>query len=144
MHANESNRTLWVVLAVVGAVGVLAVILVGGIVCAGVLVVAPMRAEQAQNDECLNRIAQLDAAVNAYYLKNGKWPPDLDTLLDPGPDGSPPLIDDPGLLLDPWGDPFEYDVTGAQNSGTRPDIWADRHDPVGNWQLPPPPTPPKK
>jgi Type II secretion system (T2SS), protein G len=137
MASQESNRTLWIVLIIAG-VGGAGVFLVGGLICAGVLIRGSMRAEQAQIDACLERIAQLDDAVDRYHLQYGSYPPDLESLFQPGPLGAPPLLDDPELLNDPWGEPFEYDVTGPRNYGSRPDIWADREDEIGNWQLPAP------
>jgi Type II secretion system (T2SS), protein G len=138
MAAKESSSTLWIILIIVGVVGA-GVFLAGGAICAGVLIRGPMLAEQANAATCLNQIAQIDAAVEAYHLKHGEYPPDLETLFDPDDDGSPPLLIDRTLLIDPWGDPIEYDLAGNMNYGARPDIWSDRHDPIGNWQLPHPP-----
>jgi hypothetical protein len=41
-------------------------------------------------------------------------------------------------LLDPWGQPFQYDKNGTINQGMKPDIWTtDPKDPqrtkLGNW-----------
>jgi hypothetical protein len=138
MAEKDGNPTVWI-LVILGIVVLGGLVLFGGIICAGVLVVGPMRAEQAQVEACQSQIARLDAAVEAYRLRYGQYPPDLETLLEPGPDGAPPLLSDPNLLNDPWGIPIEYDLNGVNNNGTRPDIYSDQHDEIGNWQLPPPP-----
>ena len=140
MAANQGNSRFWFIALIAGAVGVVVV----SAVCCGSFGAFLIRnspgGDRARIDDCLQQLAILDDATEAYRLKYGKYPPDLQTLLDPGPDGSPPFLDDADLLIDPWGDPIFYDLAGNMNYGTRPDIWADRYDQaIGNWELPPHP-----
>ncbi len=136
MTTDRPKFPLWLVLVIVGGV------LGGGLfLCAGagagLLVYRHFQDEEEKTADCLDRLARIDAALDAYKLKHGAWPADLEILLEPDDDGSPPLLDDDEALNDPWGDPFEYDIHGLNHYGARPDVWADRHDPIGNWQLPP-------
>lgn len=139
MGTKAGNATLWIVLALVALFVVGGVSVIGVAVCAGLAINSWQEAEAKETAECLDRIATVDAAANAYNIKYGHWPATLDDLLEPGPDGAPALLNDAELLNDPWGDEFEYDIAGSRNNGARPDIWSDSHDEIGNWQLPPHP-----
>jgi hypothetical protein len=77
----------------------------------------------------------LTNACNAYKLKNGDWPNELNDLLDEGERGGP-YLSGPGALRDPWGNPFHYDFHGLENDRARPDIWAvnpANGQKIGNW-----------
>jgi hypothetical protein len=138
MAAKQGHFNVWIILLIAGGVGVVVCFVACGS-GAALLYVRHERAEQQRTEACLNRISILDDAVECYRIKHGQYPPDLDALFDPGPDGSPPLLDDRNLLNDPWGDPIYYDPAGNMNYGARPDIWVDRHDQsIGNWDLPHP------
>jgi hypothetical protein len=77
---------------------------------------------------------ELASICNTYKLHNGDWPPSLDALAAPQPDGGPPLIA-PAYLTDPWGHPWQYDPAGPRNGGERPDIWTvtPQGKVIGNW-----------
>jgi hypothetical protein len=87
----------------------------------------------------------LAQASELYRLRNGGRPEKLTHLLQP-PDGGRPYLDKP-LLTDPWGRPYQYDVAGTHNGGSRPDIWSlgppYAADPkkaiIGNWEKSPKP-----
>jgi Type II secretion system (T2SS), protein G len=135
---KEENNNLWIILLIAGVCGVALVFLAcgGG---AALLIVRNQRDEARRSEACLDQIAKLDNAVEAYRVKYGEYPPSLEALLEAGPDGAPPLLTDPGLLVDPWGDSISYDTAGTMNNGTRPDIWVDQEDQsIGNWDLPRP------
>jgi general secretion pathway protein G len=79
----------------------------------------------------------LTSACQAYNLKRGAYPDSLQQLLQQDARGGP-YLDDPSAILDPWGQPFQYDKSGPRNNGRKPDIWTK--DPnngvdIGNWPL---------
>jgi len=141
MATKAGNSTIWIIVAIVAVLVVGGMAVIGAAVCAGLAVSRWQESEAKEVADCLDRIAKVDAAVNAYKIKYGNWPDNLDDLLEPGPDGAPALLDDADVLNDPWGDEFEYDIAGPRNNGVRPDIWSDSHDETGNWQLPRAPKP---
>jgi hypothetical protein len=83
------------------------------------------------------QVAQIDQALKAYFLANGKYPRALDELEK----GDRPFIEK-GKLKDPWGKAYQFDPDGAKNKGLHPDVWTV--DPsgktIGNWlERPAPP-----
>jgi len=90
----------------------------------------------SKTDVAANQIrTTLTSACNAYKLKNGDWPDDLQALLDQGERGGP-FVDSADALRDPWGNVYHYDFHGPLNDGIKPDIWAidpTTGDKIGNW-----------
>ncbi|MFO0878354.1 MAG: sigma-70 family RNA polymerase sigma factor [Gemmataceae bacterium] len=87
-------------------------------------------------DDAVIRIKILDRAVQRYLgnEKHGagvKLPRDLKTLVDTK------IIPSAKLLLDPWGGEIRYDLSGKNNKGKKPDIWAETKDKkiIGNWNV---------
>lgn len=75
----------------------------------------------------------LTSAADTYKLNNGDWPPSLEALAQPQPNGGAPILD-PDALRDPFGQPYGYDPSGNRNGGIRPDIWCNRPSgQIGNW-----------
>jgi general secretion pathway protein G len=74
-------------------------------------------------------------ACDLYKLKNGNYPVNLEVLLQVGANGDGPYLADPKVLIDPWGNPYQYDPAGPQNRGIRADVWAVGPDgqKYGNW-----------
>jgi general secretion pathway protein G len=79
-------------------------------------------------------ILSLTNRCNAYYLHHGDWPPSLDALAQPQPNGDQPFVS-AAELLDPWNHPYGYDPAGPHNNEMQPDIWAQtpQGKVVGNW-----------
>jgi hypothetical protein len=74
-------------------------------------------------------VRNLTKAVEAYTKARGMAPAKLMDLVTAG------IVDPKATLLDPWGNPYQYDAKGKKNGGKRPDIWAvtpDRRQ-IGNW-----------
>jgi hypothetical protein len=93
----------------------------------------PIRREKSDDGRAKSKVLLLTAAVDAYSLQRGKFPPSLEALLQGDEDGAP-LLTDPEDLLDPWGQPFQYDPAGPNNGGRRPDVWTDGpRGRIGNW-----------
>ena len=74
-------------------------------------------------------VRSLTTAVEAYTKAKGMAPAKLMDLVTAG------IVDPKETLLDPWGNPYQYDAKGKKNGGKRPDVWAvtpDRRQ-IGNW-----------
>jgi len=78
-------------------------------------------------------IAQIETALELYRMDNSRYPTTeqgLDALLDkptasPEPRNYPPggYLKKKGALLDPWGNPFQYESPG-QHHGDQYDLWS--------------------
>ena len=48
-----------------------------------------------------------------------------------------PYLETPDALIDPWGQPYQYNAQGPMNNGMKPDIWAvpktNPNNKIGNW-----------
>jgi general secretion pathway protein G len=93
---------------------------------------------EAKHDLALTQAKQtLTNACQAYSLRRGQFPNQLQDLLQKDAKGGP-YLEDPSALLDPWGQQFQYDKNGTRNNGRKPDIWTK--DPstgmdIGNWPV---------
>lgn len=76
----------------------------------------------------------LTQACQAYFVRNQKWPANLDVLLEKDATGAI-YLEKRENLIDPWGIPYGYDSKGPHNQGLRPDIWtiSPRGKVIGNW-----------
>ncbi len=79
----------------------------------------------------------LTQACQSYYIKHKEWPQGLNQLTQRDPlNGNAPYLDNPDALNDPWGGKYQYDASGQNNNGTKPDIWAtpkNTNNKIGNW-----------
>ena len=117
--------TLMEVLVVVAILVVLAG--VGGVYYAKYLNDAKISAARIQ-------VKTISDAVGAYNIKHGDWPANLSVLTEKESDGSQPYLE-PDALKTPWGTMYQYDQSGPNNSGNKPDVWADgpQGAKIGNW-----------
>ncbi len=78
----------------------------------------------------------LTQAVEAYRLEMGEFPQSLDMLLQRVEDRGP-WLKTQEALIDPWGQPYQYNMAGSYNNGLLPDIWAEhpQHGQIGNWMI---------
>ncbi len=76
----------------------------------------------------------LAQACEAYRAKLGEYPQKLEKLLEQNAKGGP-FLETPDALIDPWGNPYQYDSQGPRNNGLKPDIWTVSPNGVeiGNW-----------
>jgi len=76
----------------------------------------------------------LTQACETYFLDHSTYPPNLEALLVET-DGKGPYLKSADAIKDPWGQPFQYNAQGPNNSGRQPDIWATAPGgvQVGNW-----------
>jgi general secretion pathway protein G len=79
-------------------------------------------------------LVKIDGAVGAYRLAYGQNPDNLDILTQKGENGGPYLRQDE--LMDPWGKKYNYEVSGNNNQGTKPDVstLAPNGKTIGNWE----------
>jgi type II secretion system protein G len=66
----------------------------------------------------------LETAVEAYYTKFGDYPPSLETLTQPAPDGSKATLEHEAIL-DPWGQPYVYSPSDVNAATGRPVIYSN-------------------
>jgi hypothetical protein len=87
--------------------------------------------EGVKIDVAKAQIKVLTIACDAYRLKNRENPPSLQALLD----AKPPYLESKDVLIDPWGNKYQYDLTGPKNSGRHADIWTvtPSKQILGNW-----------
>ena len=99
-----------------------------GVVCCGLTAGQPAKGENAKVDAARAQVATLDKAVQAFHLKNNSFPPALTALVED-------RFVEAKALADPWGNQFQYDVSGKHNDGKRPDIFCVTPDKkvIGNW-----------
>src|SRR5436305_12104219 len=71
--------------------------------------------DEAKNGTAKMGVHSLETAVNAYYFKNGDYPPNLQVLAQRQADGSPAYLE-VSALLDPWGRPYNYAIQGQHHA----------------------------
>jgi len=76
----------------------------------------------------------LSSACEQYYTTNGEFPPSLEALTGPQPNGGGAYFG-PDKLLDPWKKQYQYNPQGPNNGGNKPDVWTQspKGQPIGNW-----------
>jgi hypothetical protein len=79
-------------------------------------------------------------AVSAYKLNhpNVGYPATLEQLTQKDEQGFGPYIANAEILVDPWGQPYKYEIDGKRNGGRHPDIFTVRPADegggiIGNW-----------
>jgi hypothetical protein len=95
---------------------------------------AVIEKEKGKQETAWVQARNLEKAVLTYKVKNGEYPPSLEVLAHPQPDGGAPLLK-PEDIIDPWGKQYQYDPTGPNHKGEKPDIFTMALDgtKIGNW-----------
>lgn len=85
-------------------------------------------------DVALTQTKALAHVCGTFQVKHGRFPDTLNELLQRDEHGNI-WIADPAMLIDPWGQPYQYDPKGPNHDGLRPDIWVVTPDgmTIGNW-----------
>jgi len=81
------------------------------------------------------KVKTISGYVEAYAVQNNdQRPQSLDALTQMQPTGGKPFAL-PEDLVDPWGQPFQYDPNGQRNGGIKGDVWTVGPSGVtyGNW-----------
>lgn len=100
---NDSGFTLVELMVVISIIAVLAAI-VGYNVLGSV--------DEGNKAAAKAQIKQFDTALVAYKIKFKKFPEDLGALISP-PSGEP-IMNAKELPLDPWGNPYQYQLEGSR------------------------------
>jgi general secretion pathway protein G len=122
--------TLMEILVVVAIIVILAGL--GGYYFIGAL-------DGAKKDRAILGAKEIAKAVNVYYTEHqGQWPPNLQVLIQRDGSGKGPYLKGADYLMDPWGNPYLYDLNGPMNNTLEPDVWCQ--DPktgqkFGNWTM---------
>jgi general secretion pathway protein G len=128
-HARLARRSAFTLLEVLIVVAII-VMLAG----AGTYYFL-QRLEDAKAGRAKADAMSLAAACEQYYAGNNEFPPSLDALTQPQPNGNGAFFG-PDKLLDPWRKPYQYDPQGPNNAGNKPDVWTTHPRTgimIGNW-----------
>jgi general secretion pathway protein G len=91
----------------------------------------------ARKGAAKTQIRTLTQAAENYNLDNLTWPPNLQALTMRTANGKGPYLKNADYLIDPWGNPYQYDISCQKNNGTQPDIWSigppGTNQFIGNW-----------
>jgi general secretion pathway protein G len=103
------------------------------VVLAGVSSIAVFKyLDKAKSDRARVDVSTITEACKVYKISNGEYPPDLSSLVN----GAKPYLEN-GMeaIMDPWGKQYQYDPSGRNNQGQKPDVYTIDPDGVtiGNW-----------
>jgi general secretion pathway protein G len=120
--------TLMEILIVVAIIVVLASL--GGVYLFGAL-------RQSQEDVAIMKAKDIGKAIGMYALNhNGQFPTSLQQLLVQDNNGHGPYLKGQDYLMDPWGQPYQYNQQGPMNNGMEPDVYTispQTQVKLGNW-----------
>ena len=127
-RSHDSRRAAFTLLEVLIVVAII-VVLAG----AGTLTFLKFQ-EDANEDIAYTKIKNIEKAAMAVQIRSGSPPQSLAEMLQ-SQDGGRPVIDDADAIKDPWGKEFQYDPSGKNNGGARPDISTTTPNgkTIGNW-----------
>jgi len=81
-------------------------------------------------------VKQISDAVMIYKAQHGGvYPTSLQDLMLRDDQGHGPYVMKQEDLLDPWGQPYQYDQSGQHNQSIMPDVWTQNQTfgMFGNW-----------
>jgi general secretion pathway protein G len=125
--ARAATRAAFTLLEVLIVVAIL-------VVLAGVSSVYVFRyLDDAKMNAAKVGVKAIEKAAMGYETQYGQLPDSLQLLVQP-PSGNKPYIEHEALI-DPWGNVYQYDPSGARNGGLKPDVWTTTKDgqTIGNW-----------
>ncbi len=126
--ARVSRRSAFTLLEVLIVVAIL-------VVLAGVSSVYVFRyLDDAKVNAAKAGVKAIEKAAQGYEIAHGTLPQTLQELVQP-PSGGRPYIEQQAML-DPWGQPYQYDPSGSRNGGLKPDVWTtapSTGQQIGNW-----------
>ena len=113
---------------------IMLVVVIIGLLAGIVSVSIPKHLEKARHNKAKADIAGIGLAIQSFYMDNGKYPANLDSLVQ----GDDPYLDK-GIPKDPWGNdyqyadpsthkPFKYDLKSLGLDGVESD------DDIANWK----------
>jgi general secretion pathway protein G len=107
------------------------------VILAGIsLVVYSNYVDDARINKAKIQSKELVAACKNFQIKYSRYPESLHELMSP-PDGSKSYLDSEEALMDPWQQPYQYQIPGTHNLSGAPDVWSNgppgENKPVGSW-----------
>jgi general secretion pathway protein G len=92
--------------------------------------------DDAKVDRAKSDVKTIEGVCTAYKLKYGEYPESLQDLITP-PNGGKPFLDSADAINDPWGRPYQYNPSGQNSNGLKPDISTTSPDGemIGNWMV---------
>lgn len=92
--------------------------------------------DEGNKAKAQGQVKQLSDLLTTYKAQHqGAWPQSLQDLMLRDEEGRGPYIKSQEDLLDPWGQPYQFDVAGTRNNGLQPDVWTQNPTlgTFGNW-----------
>jgi len=80
------------------------------------------RYEDAKVSTARINCASLSEAVEQYKINNNNYPPSIDALTQPQPNGGSAFVP-PDKIKDPWGKVYRLDPNGPHNGGLKADVF---------------------
>lgn len=132
---------------------IMAVVLIMGLLMGIIGVSISGQIDKARSATARAQISQLESALEFYRMDNGRYPntaQGLDALVnrptsEPEPRNYPTggYLKKSNAILDPWGEPFQYEYPGSRNAHSF-DVWTQGADQspggeggdgdIGNWE----------
>jgi type II secretory pathway pseudopilin PulG len=106
------------------------IVVLGGV---GVFYFLP-QLNKSKEDVAKQQARDIAKACEMYATRNdGNLPTNLQALTVQSENG--PAILPPDGIIDPWKKEFQYDPSGPNNGGNRPDVWTTSPSgkQIGNW-----------
>jgi general secretion pathway protein G len=125
---RRTERTAFTLMEVLVVVAIL-------VILAGIGVVVFRYLEDSKDNIAKLNIRNLEDAAKAYKLTHSNYPESLQILAEPS-DGKPAYIEE-SALLDPWGQPYQYQPQTLHPKTQKPKIFSNgapgTNKPISNW-----------
>lgn len=108
-----SRRNAFTLLEILIVVAIIVVVAgIGGAYLFGAL-------ERGKQSTAKAQIKQLESQIESFRVQNQRAPESLQELLVPDQSSGLPYIKDPNAIIDPWGNPYQYEYSDMMG----PTIW---------------------
>jgi hypothetical protein len=122
-----------VLAAVTGGVALVVFVVVLVIVLSGGKGELP-ELRDSKEDLVKAQVKTISEACLMFETNNGRRPESLQELILPQPNARGSLLP-ADAIFDPWGKEYQYNSTGPENGGAKPDVWTETPEGkrIGNW-----------
>src|SRR5580693_5520792 len=94
---------------------------------------------ESRGGQAEDEIRCIATAVATYYSQIHQYPKTLRELTEPISDFNGMALIEPSILVDPWGNPYQYDPHQIDPVSKKPLIWSkgspQRDSPIKNWDI---------